>query len=169
MPDRDYLDLLNKFEVAATALRGWGDEKKGAQAKLSGPDIPIDTLIEWARRLGEVARRLEVKGGDAPFAEFAAASYRHFPQPEMRHSIEHLRMILSRSEPLTPEEQRNKFCFEEWERGQTYKQINVALKNNSKWEQFADDRSVRGAINAWSKKIDVVPRKGQRGRPKSSK
>jgi len=75
----------------------------------------------------------------------------------------------NREVPLTADEQRSKFCFEEWQRGQTLKQINAALKKHPEWDQFEDDKSVRGPIIAWGKRIGVSPRTGQRGRPKSAK
>jgi hypothetical protein len=74
------------------------------------------------------------------------------------------------SEPqLTPDEARSKFCFDEWEAGKTYKEINAALKRYPQWEHFGDEKSVRGPINAWGKRIGVNPRQGQRGRRESAK
>ncbi len=65
---------------------------------------------------------------------------------------------------LTINEARSRFCFEEWQDGKTYKEINVALKHHSEWEHFEDEKAVRGPIESWGKRIGVEPRKGQRGR-----
>jgi hypothetical protein len=65
---------------------------------------------------------------------------------------------------LLPNEARAKFCFEQWQSGKGYKEINAALKRHPEWEHFEDDKSVRGPIIAWAKRIDVKPRRGQPGR-----
>lgn len=69
---------------------------------------------------------------------------------------------------LTTDEARAKFCFEEWQAGKTLKEINTSLKRHPAWEHFDNEKSVRGPINSWAKRIKVQPRPGQRGRRKSS-
>jgi hypothetical protein len=70
---------------------------------------------------------------------------------------------------LTPSEERAKFCFEQWNAGKSYKEINAALKKHPVWEHFASAIGVRSPIMAWSKRIGKQPRKGQAGRPKGGK
>lgn len=71
---------------------------------------------------------------------------------------------------LTPNEARAKFCFDEWQRGKSLKEINADLNRHPEWESFDDPKHVRGPINAWGKRIGVEPRKGQPGRrPKSAR
>ncbi len=67
---------------------------------------------------------------------------------------------------LTPNEERAKFCFEKWQAGQSYKEINTALKRNQEWDHFESAASVRGPIISWAKRIGSTPRQGQPGRPK---
>jgi hypothetical protein len=69
-------------------------------------------------------------------------------------------------EPLTPTDARNKFCYQEWQRGQQYKEILAALKKRPDWaDDFSHERAVRCAIKAWAKKHTLPVRKGQPGRP----
>jgi hypothetical protein len=65
---------------------------------------------------------------------------------------------------LTVDEARAKFCFEQWQACKSYKEINAALKRHPEWEDFEDDRAVRGPISAWAQRIGVKPRRGQPGR-----
>jgi hypothetical protein len=69
---------------------------------------------------------------------------------------------------LTPIEERNKFCFEQRQSGETYKEINSKLKHHPEWEAFDDARSVRSAITAHGRRIGIEPRKGRPGRPRKS-
>lgn len=71
-------------------------------------------------------------------------------------------------ELLTPTEARNKFCYEQWQRGQTLKEINVALKKHSEWERYEDDRGVRSAVKAWAEPRELPVRTGQPGKPKKA-
>ena len=66
---------------------------------------------------------------------------------------------------LTSTEARAKFCYEQWQSGKTYKEINVCLKNNPEWEQFENETHVRGPIKMWGDRIGIPPRMGNRGRP----
>lgn len=68
--------------------------------------------------------------------------------------------------PLTPADAKSKFCFDEWQRGQTLKEINNALKKHPDWEHFEDEKHVRGPIKAWGKRVGIEPRSGQPGRRK---
>src|SRR5690606_5656413 len=70
------------------------------------------------------------------------------------------------AETLTPTEARNKFCYEEWQRGQILKEINAAVKKRPEWEPYEDDRGVRSAIKAWADPRGLPIRKGQPGRRK---
>jgi len=78
--------------------------------------------------------------------------------------IEALTRDVESSLSLLPTEAREKFCFEQWEAGKSYKEINAALKRHPEWECFEDERAVRKPINAWAKRIKATPRKGQPGR-----
>jgi hypothetical protein len=66
---------------------------------------------------------------------------------------------------LTPDEQRDKFCFEEKLKGKSYKEINVALKVHPTLEHFEDARSVRGPIKRRARRIGVDAPRGEPGRP----
>jgi hypothetical protein len=65
---------------------------------------------------------------------------------------------------LTPEQARAKFCFEQWQSGKTYKEINKALKEHSEWEHYDNEKAVRGPIKMWATRIGVIPRTGHPGR-----
>jgi hypothetical protein len=71
--------------------------------------------------------------------------------------------------PLIPNDARNKFCFDQWQAGQTLKAIRVAVSKHPEWEHLAHDASVRGPIKAWGKRINAKPRKGNPGRHRALK
>jgi hypothetical protein len=73
-------------------------------------------------------------------------------------------LALEHFKTLTPNEARAKFCFEAWQSGKSLKEINVLLRRHPEWEHYSNDRGVRRAIDTWSKRIGVKPRKGQPGR-----
>ena len=84
---------------------------------------------------------------------------------EMQHVADYVDELIGFIEPdLTPTEARAKFCFEEWQAGKTYKEINVALRHHPDWEHFDDEKAVRGPINSWASRIGKEPRKGQPGK-----
>jgi hypothetical protein len=68
--------------------------------------------------------------------------------------------------PLTPTDVRNKFCYDEWQRGQTHKEIQTSVKLHPEWEQLSTAAAVRGPIAAWAKKNKLPVRRGQPGKPK---
>jgi hypothetical protein len=72
--------------------------------------------------------------------------------------------------PLSAEDACNKFCFEQWQSGRTYKEIFLSLKQYPEWkERFSGSLAIRGAIKAWAAKNGLTPRKGARGRrPRSN-
>jgi hypothetical protein len=130
------------------------------------PKLPKVEDIEWHKadgtRLNSAAHLLsricrEVTALPAGDSTFDCEQARAFLEKEIAAAGE-----------LTPNEARAKFCFEEWQSGKSYKQINAALKRDSGWEYFEDDKSVRGPINTWGKRIGVKPRDGQPGRQSKS-
>lgn len=65
---------------------------------------------------------------------------------------------------LSIDDARNKFCYELWQAGHTYKEILLAVKSHPKWEQFSTPLAVRVAIKAWARKNNLPIRRGIRGR-----
>lgn len=69
------------------------------------------------------------------------------------------------TEWASPTDARNKFCFEQWEHHHaTLKEIRVSVAKRPEWEPLADERSVRGPINAWAKKIGATVTRRRAGR-----
>jgi hypothetical protein len=68
-----------------------------------------------------------------------------------------------------PSDERNKFCYEEWQRGKTLKEIWVETKRHGEWEQLGDLWAIRGPIKAWARKHGLAVRSGQPGRPDRAK
>lgn len=84
-------------------------------------------------------------------------------------NLTRLRIQLELVPPLSPTDARNKFCYEEWQRGQTLMQVFIALKKHPEWEQVSDEKAIRGPIKSWATKHGLPVRKGDRGKPKSAK
>jgi hypothetical protein len=111
----------------------------------------VDRLAEWFTEHLDAADLPSVMRDDfAKGVELFAAALA--PEPE-----------------LTPTDARNKFCYEQWQRGQTYKEIWAALKLHPEWEQVSDPKAVRGPIKAWAAKHGLDIREGQPGKPKRAK
>jgi len=75
-----------------------------------------------------------------------------------------LECALPDDQPLTPDQQRKKFCFDQWQDNKSHFQINRALEKHPDWMHFEDPRSVRKLINEWGEFIGKKPRRGQPGR-----
>jgi hypothetical protein len=85
-----------------------------------------------------------------------------------KNAVEALEAHLPAEPVLTPDEERQKFCFEQWQANKSLGEINAMLKRHPYWEHFDDEKQVRGPRDAWGKRIGVKPRKGQPGRRKKS-
>jgi hypothetical protein len=78
--------------------------------------------------------------------------------------------VAQQAAALSPTDARNKFCFEQWEsHHKTLKEIRVAVSKHPEWEQLADERSVRGPIYAWAKKIGATVTGRKAGRRPAAK
>ena len=63
-------------------------------------------------------------------------------------------------EVTSPNDLRNRFCFEQWGHGKTYKEILAALGAHPEWERCPKPLGVRAYLKAWAKKQGVsVPRR----------
>ena len=79
------------------------------------------------------------------------------------------RLAMKEQAALSPKDARNKFAYERYMAGDTYKQIRLGIAKHPEWEQFSSDAAVRGAIAAWAKIIGVDIPKRQAGRRPSAK
>ena len=68
----------------------------------------------------------------------------------------------------TPDEDRQKFCFDQWQAGKLRKEINAALKHHPTWDAMPRRRKRPPPSQRMGKAYHVVPRSGQPGRRKSS-
>ena len=67
------------------------------------------------------------------------------------------------SQEQSAAEERGKFCFDLWQRGYSYKQINEALTQHPKFQNFKTPYTIRGPISSWAKRHGLTPRKGKPG------
>jgi hypothetical protein len=128
-------------------------------APIFGPDDRNDPVSRKAKELYKSIREQQ------RFDEVTAALVEEALRREKL--ITDIELSKFQNPPLTETQEKQKFCFEEWQKGKTYKEINAALKQHS-WDSYEHPKSVRGPIRAWSQHIGVEPRVGQRGRRKSS-
>lgn len=134
----DYAPFVDEIRRARQAAK---DAYAAALA-----DWREETVYQFDQRLGELSARV-------------------LRVTELINDRENLRFLGVFDPKLTPNEARAKFCFEEWQAGKSYKEINAALKRHPEWESYDECVKVRGPIESWAKRLGVVPRKGQPGRP----
>ena len=106
-----------------------------------GVEYPCPRLFAEADILGHVDAALE--SFDCLFASEPAL---HAMKARMQQELARAIATIEASPPLTPTDARAKFCYEEWQRGQTYKAINAALDKHAEWESYDDPTDVRSAI-----------------------
>lgn len=162
----DLVDLAGTIDACCDENR-LPDALQWIEFNLDSGVARRDRLAKILRLLRAAISKIETGDDRDPFLwarksiDSAAGSIPLKAHGVARYIQETIRLI----EPdLTPIEARNKFCFDEWQAGQSYKEINVALHHHSEWEAFEDDLAVRSAIHSWGKRIGQSPRRGQPGR-----
>jgi hypothetical protein len=148
-------------------LRSWNETKNKRSYRAKGDAYRVRKLLEkqakrWRDETGEEPPDLTSLDELEGLAETIGVP---LDQWENYTGGELYTLGLERFRRLTPNEARDKFCFEQWQYSDaTLKEINAALKRHPEWQEFSDDKAVRGAINRWADRLGVKPQKRQRGR-----
>lgn len=164
---------LSEFRI----LLGEHGERKSSSAHLAAYEYcrqvmftawtaidPAAVEKHWPNRPEFTAERVRKNW---PAVRKALADFPGFPPDEFSLGMEaELGGIIEESQEakLTPDEQRQKFCFEERRAGKTYKEINAALRRHPTWEDYDSDLSVRSAIVSWEKRTGQSLPKRNSGR-----